>query len=78
MLQSSFVAHSSLFPNVRCISRTKKLNLAIFSLVLFLIFHILFDTLQGTTRPTHYHVLYDEVGYSADDLQELVHALSYV
>ncbi|XP_039155900.1 F-box/kelch-repeat protein At3g06240 [Eucalyptus grandis] len=28
----------------------------------------------GTTRPTH---LYDEVGYSADDLQELVHALSY-
>lgn len=32
----------------------------------------------GTTRPTHYHVLYDEVGYSADELQELVHALSYV
>lgn len=32
----------------------------------------------GTTRPTHYHVLYDEVGFSADDLQELVHSLSYV
>ncbi|XP_047325590.1 protein argonaute 4A [Impatiens glandulifera] len=32
----------------------------------------------GTTRPTHYHVLWDEVGFSADDLQELVHALSYV
>ncbi|KAL0418437.1 UNVERIFIED_CONTAM: protein argonaute 4 [Sesamum radiatum] len=32
----------------------------------------------GTTRPTHYHVLLDEVGYSADDLQELVHSLSYV
>ncbi|KAL0435283.1 UNVERIFIED_CONTAM: protein argonaute 4 [Sesamum radiatum] len=33
---------------------------------------------QGTTRPTHYHVLLDEVGFSADDLQELVHSLSYV
>lgn len=32
----------------------------------------------GTTRPTHYHVLMDEVGFSADDLQELVHSLSYV
>lgn len=32
----------------------------------------------GTTRPTHYHVLYDELGFSADDLQELVHNLSYV
>ncbi|KAJ0266517.1 Argonaute [Hirschfeldia incana] len=32
----------------------------------------------GTTRPTHYHVLYDEIGFSSDDLQELVHSLSYV
>ncbi|VVB16953.1 unnamed protein product [Arabis nemorensis] len=32
----------------------------------------------GTIRPTHYHVLYDEIGFSADDLQELVHSLSYV
>ncbi|PKI40289.1 protein argonaute 4-like [Punica granatum] len=32
----------------------------------------------GTTRPTHYHILHDEVGFSADDLQELVHSLSYV
>ncbi|XP_057981140.1 protein argonaute 4B-like, partial [Malania oleifera] len=32
----------------------------------------------GTTRPTHYHVLFDELGFSADDLQELVHSLSYV
>jgi len=31
----------------------------------------------GTTRPTHYHVLFDEVGFSADDPQELVHSLSY-
>ncbi|RWR75814.1 protein argonaute 4 [Cinnamomum micranthum f. kanehirae] len=32
----------------------------------------------GTTRPTHYHVLLDEIGFTADDLQELVHSLSYV
>ncbi|XP_051141870.1 protein argonaute 4 [Andrographis paniculata] len=32
----------------------------------------------GTSRPTHYHVLHDEVGFTADDLQELVHSLSYV
>ncbi|KAK4379125.1 hypothetical protein RND71_000987 [Anisodus tanguticus] len=32
----------------------------------------------GTTRPTHYHVLHDEIGFSADDMQELVHSLSYV
>ncbi|XP_051134343.1 protein argonaute 4-like [Andrographis paniculata] len=32
----------------------------------------------GTTRPTHYHVLLDDVGFSADDMQELVHSLSYV
>ncbi|KAL1545514.1 Protein argonaute-4 [Salvia divinorum] len=32
----------------------------------------------GTTRPTHYHVLLDEVVFSPDELQELVHSLSYV
>ncbi|KAL2943014.1 Protein argonaute 4A [Bienertia sinuspersici] len=32
----------------------------------------------GTTRPTHYHVLLDEIGFSANDLQDLVHSLSYV
>ncbi|QCD79300.1 argonaute [Vigna unguiculata] len=32
----------------------------------------------GTSRPTHYHVLLDEVGFSPDQLQELVHSLSYV
>ncbi|KAL6640107.1 hypothetical protein ACP70R_022417 [Stipagrostis hirtigluma subsp. patula] len=31
----------------------------------------------GTSRPTHYHVLYDEIGFCADDMQELVHSLSY-
>ncbi|KAL6009687.1 hypothetical protein ACLOJK_000116 [Asimina triloba] len=34
--------------------------------------------IQGTSRPTHYHVLWDEIGFSPDDLQELVHSLSYV
>ncbi|XP_059653733.1 protein argonaute 4A-like isoform X2 [Cornus florida] len=32
----------------------------------------------GTTRPTRYHVILDELGFSPDDLQELVHSLSYV
>uniref|UniRef100_A0A0D3EMB0 Uncharacterized protein n=1 Tax=Oryza barthii TaxID=65489 RepID=A0A0D3EMB0_9ORYZ len=32
----------------------------------------------GTTRPTHYHVLHDENNFTPDDLQELVHNLSYV
>ncbi|XP_015696506.1 protein argonaute 16 [Oryza brachyantha] len=32
----------------------------------------------GTSRPTHYHVLLDEIGFSPDDLQKLVLSLSYV
>ncbi|KAJ7964784.1 Argonaute family protein [Quillaja saponaria] len=32
----------------------------------------------GTSRPAHYHVLVDEIGFSADDLQNLIHSLSYV
>jgi hypothetical protein len=31
----------------------------------------------GTTRPTHYHVLFDKVGFFADDAHELVHLFSY-
>ncbi|PIN27026.1 hypothetical protein CDL12_00192 [Handroanthus impetiginosus] len=31
----------------------------------------------GTSRPTHYHILLDEIGFSSDDLQELIHSLSY-
>ncbi|GJN06292.1 hypothetical protein PR202_ga24007 [Eleusine coracana subsp. coracana] len=34
--------------------------------------------IEGTTRPTHYHILHDEIGFTPDDLQELVHSLSYV
>ncbi|KAL5716047.1 Protein argonaute 16 [Ranunculus cassubicifolius] len=32
----------------------------------------------GTSRPAHYHVLLDEIGFSTDALQNLVHSLSYV
>ncbi|TVT97533.1 hypothetical protein EJB05_57220, partial [Eragrostis curvula] len=34
--------------------------------------------IEGTSRPTHYHVLHDEIGFSADEMQEFVHSLSYV
>ncbi|GFP88430.1 protein argonaute 4a [Phtheirospermum japonicum] len=33
---------------------------------------------MGTLRPTHYHVLLNEIGFSSDELQELIHSLSYV
>ncbi|PPS03064.1 hypothetical protein GOBAR_AA17586 [Gossypium barbadense] len=32
----------------------------------------------GITRLTHYHVLLDQAGFSADDLQEFVYSLSYM
>ncbi|XP_028794671.1 protein argonaute 16 isoform X2 [Neltuma alba] len=32
----------------------------------------------GTPRPVHYHVLLDEIGFSADGIQNLIHSLSYV
>ncbi|CAH8383291.1 unnamed protein product [Eruca vesicaria subsp. sativa] len=31
----------------------------------------------GTSRPIHYHVLYDDIGFTTDELQKLVHSLSY-
>jgi hypothetical protein len=34
--------------------------------------------LQGTSRPTHYHVLKDENGFSSDQLQELTYRLCYI
>lgn len=33
--------------------------------------------IQGTSRPTHYHVLYDENHFTADGLQELTNNLCY-
>ncbi|CAH1444767.1 unnamed protein product [Lactuca virosa] len=32
----------------------------------------------GTSRPAHYHVLLDEIGFSPDHLQNLIFSLSYV
>nr|ATG34093.1 argonaute 16 [Suaeda salsa] len=32
----------------------------------------------GTLRPVHCHVLLDEIGFSPDELQNFIHALSYV
>ncbi|KAI8099370.1 Piwi domain-containing protein [Halteromyces radiatus] len=34
--------------------------------------------LQGTSRPTHYHVLYDDNKFTSDDLQELTYRLCYI
>ncbi|KAG0339668.1 Protein argonaute 14, partial [Podila minutissima] len=34
--------------------------------------------LQGTSRSTHYHVLYDENRFTADSLQELTYKLCYL
>ncbi|KAI9243621.1 Piwi domain-containing protein [Phascolomyces articulosus] len=34
--------------------------------------------LQGTSRPTHYHVLYDENKFTPDSLQELSYRLTYI
>ncbi|KAF7366724.1 Protein argonaute-3 [Mycena sanguinolenta] len=34
--------------------------------------------LQGTTRPTHYYCVHDEIGFTADGLQQLTNAVSYM
>jgi hypothetical protein len=34
--------------------------------------------LQGTTRPTHYYVVHDEIRFKADDLQVLTNGVSYM
>ncbi|TCD61374.1 hypothetical protein EIP91_008543 [Steccherinum ochraceum] len=34
--------------------------------------------LQGTTRPTHYYVVHDEIGFKADELQGLTNDVSYM
>jgi hypothetical protein len=34
--------------------------------------------IQGTSRPTHYHVLYDENHFTADELQTLTNNLCYI
>ena len=34
--------------------------------------------LKGTTRPTHYYVVHDEIGFSADELQRVTNDVSYL
>lgn len=34
--------------------------------------------LQGTTRPTHYYVVHDDIGFGADELQILTNSVSYL
>lgn len=34
--------------------------------------------LQGTTRPTHYYVVHDEIGIGADQLQGMTNDISYM
>jgi len=34
--------------------------------------------LQGTTKPTHYYVVHDEIGFKADALQGLTNSISYM
>lgn len=34
--------------------------------------------LQGTTRPTHYYLVHDEIGFKADQIQQLTNAVSYM
>ena len=34
--------------------------------------------LQGTTKPTHYYVVHDEIGFTADVLQPLTNDVSYM
>jgi hypothetical protein len=35
------------------------------------------DSFQGTSRPAHYHVLWDENKFTADELQTLTNNLCY-
>ncbi len=41
--------------------------------------HHIYETyvLQGTSRPSHYHVLWDDNGFTADDLQCLTYQLCH-
>lgn len=34
--------------------------------------------LQGSTRPTHYYVVHDEIGFDADTIQTLTNSVSYM
>lgn len=47
------------------------------SLVLMILLSVFISILQGTSRPAHYHVLWDENNFSADSLQSLTNNLCY-
>jgi eukaryotic translation initiation factor 2C len=36
-----------------------------------------FNVLKGTSRPILYHVLYDEIGFSSDEIQSLTYYLCH-
>nr|BAV72135.1 argonaute protein 4B [Marchantia polymorpha] len=40
-------------------------------------FYLVSHAAIGTSRPTHYHILYDEIGFTADELQMITHGLCY-
>lgn len=48
------------------------------ALLMNLFFSAAHGGLQGTTKPTHYSVVHDEIGFQADGLQTLTNALSYM
>jgi hypothetical protein len=39
--------------------------------------YVVIGNLQGTSRPAHYHVLWDENNFSADEIQSLTNNLCY-
>lgn len=46
-------------------------------LALMILLLVVMLILQGTSRPAHYHVLWDENNFSADSLQSLTNNLCY-
>ena len=42
------------------------------------IHEIILAGLQGTTKPTHYYVVHDEIKFTADQLQTLTNDVSYM
>lgn len=74
----SFYIYVLTYGNKKFIFRSVDMCLRIVFVRSFFIFSLLKYCAQGTSRPTHYHVLLDEIGFSPDELQELVHSLSYV
>ena len=43
-----------------------------------IVYYLAFCHFQGTTKPTHYHVLWNDCDLSADQIQELTNCLCYI